>query len=87
MNLQAMLWKRCKKKGTINYLPHRNEVAHVFSDHTRARKVFEITDFVSLKDGLNRMATWAKKNGSRKSKPFQNIEIYNKLPKHWLDPQ
>lgn len=85
--LASHVMEAMQKKGTINYLPHRNEVAHVFSDHTRARKVFEITDFVSLKDGLNRMATWAKKNGSRKSKPFQNIEIYNKLPKHWLDPQ
>ncbi|MBL7926148.1 MAG: NAD-dependent epimerase/dehydratase family protein [Bacteroidia bacterium] len=74
-----------QQKGTINYLPHRNEVMHVFSDHTKARKVFELTDPITLEAGLASMAAWAKKNGSHKSKPFKHIEIYKKLPPHWLE--
>ena len=71
-------------KGEKKYLPSRNEVQHAFSDHQKAQRVFNINDFVSLENGLSRMAAWAKKAGARKSKKFSAIEIVNKLPEHWL---
>ena len=48
-------------------------------------KAFNITSNYSLKDGLAKMAEWAKTAGSRKSQKFENIEITEKLPKIWLE--
>ncbi|RFM33250.1 NAD-dependent epimerase/dehydratase family protein [Chitinophaga silvisoli] len=67
----------------IKYLAARNEVMHAYSDHTKAHRVFGEGSGVSLQDGIARMAEWAKEVGARKSKEFENIEIYEKLPQGW----
>ena len=36
-----------------------------------------------LKDGLQKMADWAKDAGSRASGIFSNIEVLEKLPPSW----
>lgn len=71
----------------IRFLEARNEVQHAYSDHAKSKKVFGINDndFVSLSNGLQKMAAWAKKTGIKKSKKFDNIEITEKLPKIWLE--
>lgn len=71
----------------IRFLEARNEVQHAYSDHSKSKKVFGINDndFVSLSNGLQKMAAWAKKTGIKKSKKFDNIEIIEKLPKIWLE--
>jgi UDP-glucose 4-epimerase len=73
--------------GDLRYLPARNEVMYAYSDHSKAKTIFGIKDssFTSLHDGLKRMAHWAKKVGGRKSNPFTNIEITEKLPAVWLE--
>jgi UDP-glucose 4-epimerase len=70
-------------KPEITYLPARKEVLHAFSDHQKARGLFSSGDFVSLDEGVSRMATWARKVGARKSKEFYNIEIRENLPAGW----
>ena len=70
--------------GEKVYLDTRNEVMHAFSDHQRARSVFNINDFVGLDEGLARMAAWAKKAGVRSSKKFEAIEVLKNLPENWL---
>lgn len=67
----------------IQYLRARKEVLHAYSDHSKAHKVFNVVDTVNLHDGIGRMAAWAKKAGARKSKEFENIEIYENLPEGW----
>lgn len=67
----------------INYLAARNEVMHAYSDHTKAHSVFGEGAGISLEQGIERMAAWAKVVGARKSKEFENIEIYEKLPQGW----
>lgn len=67
----------------INYLQARNEVMHAYSDHSKAHSVFGEGAGVSLEQGIERMAAWAKVVGARKSKEFENIEIYEKLPQGW----
>jgi UDP-glucose 4-epimerase len=71
----------------IRYLEARNEVQHAYSDHTKLKNVFNIKEknFVSLAEGLKRMADWAKKVGVKKSPKFNGIEITEKLPKVWLE--
>lgn len=74
-------------KGEIRYLPARNEVVHAYSDHSKAKKVFGISEgtFTSLKDGITQMAEWAKNAGARESNRFSNIEITEKLPSVWAE--
>jgi UDP-glucose 4-epimerase len=70
-------------KPEINYLAARNEVLHAYSDHGKAHEVFGKQSGISLKEGIAKMATWAKKVGARHSKEFDNIEITEKLPDGW----
>jgi UDP-glucose 4-epimerase len=74
-------------KGELRYLPKRNEVLHATSDHTKAKKIFNLNekDFTSLKKGIDKMASWAKAVGARKSSEFKNIEVIEKLPGIWLE--
>jgi len=68
----------------INYLEARNEVVHAYSDHSKAKEIFSISeDFVTLKDGVQKMADWVKDVGSRSTPKFSNIEILEKLPPIW----
>src|SRR6476620_3568799 len=67
----------------IKYLNARNEVLHAYSDHTKAHHVFGDPSGVDLKEGIRRMAAWAKKVGARASQEFDNIEITEKLPDGW----
>lgn len=74
-------------KQPIRFLEARNEVLHAYSDHSKIKKVFNVNEkeFVSLKDGLKKMAGWAKTAGIKKSKKFEYIEITEKLPKVWME--
>ena len=71
----------CEAK--MKYLDARHEVKHAFSDHSKVNKLFNVKDYVSLDDGLKRMADWAEKIGPCESKPFENIEIEENLPPSW----
>lgn len=70
----------------ISYQPARNEVLHAYSDHTKAKKIFNLNedDFVSLKDGVEKMFGWVGDVGSRESSYFGEIEIEEKLPPIWI---
>ncbi len=72
-------------KSPLNHLPPRNEVVHAYANHDKAKEVFNITTTTTLREGLFRMAGWAKAAGSRKSKKFENIEIEKNLPAIWLE--
>jgi UDP-glucose 4-epimerase len=69
----------------VNYLPARNEVMHAYASHEKAKKLFGFDSTVSLEEGVRRMAAWAKTSGARKSRDFDEIEVYEKLPPSWLD--
>ena len=69
----------------ITYLDHRNEVSEAYSDHKKAQEILKVEARTTLKEGLRRMASWAKQHGARKSKEFENIEIYTNLPSAWLN--
>jgi len=73
--------------GEIRYVEARNEVLHAHSNHHKAKEIFNIEEgsFTTLRDGIFRMAAWAKKVGVRKSDYFENIEILEKLPPVWLE--
>jgi UDP-glucose 4-epimerase len=72
-------------QGELRFLPARNEVVHAHSDHSKIKSVFNTSEPLSLRDGLFKMAGWAKDAGIRKSSKFSNIEITEKLPAVWLE--
>jgi len=73
------------KEGHTRHVEARNEVAHAYSSHEKAIRIFGNAKPTSLKEGLGRMALWALKTGSKKSDVFGNIEIREKLPPLWLE--
>jgi UDP-glucose 4-epimerase len=67
----------------VQYLPGRNEVQHAFSSHEKIKQVFGEHQPVSLEEGIQRMADWAKRVGARQSSIFNDIEIFRNLPPSW----
>ena len=72
-------------EAEIRHLPPRNEVLHAFADHSKAMRIFGRAGEVPLREGVSRMAAWAKGVGARKSAPFKGVEITKKLPAVWLE--
>ena len=76
----------CEEFGVepnITHLSARNEVLHAYSDHTKAHSIFGSPTGIDLKEGIARMAAWARVVGARHSQEFGNIEITEKLPDGW----
>ncbi len=72
-------------KPDILHLDARKEVMHAYSDHSKVRHYFGESRPTPLKEGIHKMAAWAKKVGARKSKKFGNIEIRKNLPPSWTE--
>lgn len=76
----------CQAMGVdvnIQYLDERNEVKHAYSSHEKLNRVFPAAQSVSFDEGLRSMVEWAKRIGSRQSKPFDAIEVRKNLPPSW----
>ncbi|GIW54480.1 MAG: hypothetical protein KatS3mg082_0884 [Nitrospiraceae bacterium] len=84
-DLARVVAKAMGTDAKITYLDARNEVLHAFSSHKRLEEVFGLAAKVSLEDGVERMARWARTVGARRSKPFNGIEITKNMPKSWLE--
>ncbi len=68
----------------ILHVEARNEVKHAYADHEKVRKFFGPPQSVDLKEGVGKMAHWAKRVGMRKSKEFDLIEIHKNLVPSWI---
>ena len=73
-----------KPNHQINYQEARNEVKIAYSDHSKIKSVFPNLPETTLRDGLEKMASWVRLVGARESKAFDNIEIMRNLPPLWL---
>jgi UDP-glucose 4-epimerase len=78
----AALEAPCK----VRHLPPRNEVVHAFSDHCKARRVFQCPPAVDLKTGIERMAAWVRGKGPATPVEFAHIEVHKNLPPSWTRP-
>lgn len=85
--LATEVMKAMEIQQPLRHLEARNEVQHAYSDHSKMKTIFGIKDdsFVSLSDGIKKMANWAKATGVKSSDKFKGIEILEKLPKVWLE--
>ncbi|MBC8500893.1 MAG: NAD-dependent epimerase/dehydratase family protein [Nanoarchaeota archaeon] len=77
--------KAMSSNQKTKHLPARNEVVHAYSSHNKVKKVLGYKTKFSLEEGVQRMADWAKKIGSKKSKKFKNIELTKNLPPSWVE--
>lgn len=71
------------QEGRIRHEEARNEVHLAWSDHSRFRDVFGDVARTPLAEGLERMASWARRAGARTGKPFEGIEVSRNLPRSW----
>jgi UDP-glucose 4-epimerase len=69
----------------IRFLDARREVLHAFSSHEKVARVFGERPAVTLADGVDRMASWARAHGARRTAAFAGIEIAEGLPPSWRD--
>jgi UDP-glucose 4-epimerase len=76
-----IMWADCH----VKHLDARNEVKFAFSGHGKVEQVFGRRRYLSLEEGIGRMAEWVKVHGARESKLFENIEIRRKLPSSWAE--
>jgi UDP-glucose 4-epimerase len=68
----------------IKNLEARNEVVHAYSAHEKVQKYFgDLIKNVSLEEGVNQMAIWAKKVGARQGQPFEGVEVRKNMPPSW----
>jgi UDP-glucose 4-epimerase len=67
----------------IEHLPQRNEVQFAYSDHSKATRIFGAGRETSLREGLERMARWAKIAGVRRGKAFEGVEVNRNMPPSW----
>jgi len=69
----------------IQYLDARNEVVHAYASHDKVRDYFDLPDTeVSIEEGIQKMADWAKAHGPRQSQRFEGIEVRQNMPPSWL---
>lgn len=68
----------------VVYNEARNEVIHAYSSHEKADRVFEaFIKKIDLQTGIRKMADRVKREGSKSTPKFGNIEIMKKLPSAW----
>jgi UDP-glucose 4-epimerase len=65
------------------HLPPRNEVLHANADHSKLKALFGELPNTDLKNGIQKMADWAKQHGPREPSRFGKIEIEEGLPSFW----
>ena len=67
----------------IEYLPGREEVQHAFASHDQVTRVFRDSAKIPLRDGLARMAAWAREIGPMTPCALRALEINEKVPAVW----
>jgi UDP-glucose 4-epimerase len=72
------------ERPRIDYLPARHEALSAYSSHEKLRRVFGKRPVLSLEQGLERMARWARQHGARHSQVFEDIEVTKNFPLGWL---
>ena len=69
----------------VRHVAERDEVKEAYCSHEKMNNLLNFKAKYQLPEGLRRMADWAKRHGSRKSKRFKNLEILKNLPPGWLE--
>jgi UDP-glucose 4-epimerase len=69
----------------VRYLPARHEVVHAYSSHDKVRRILGRGPGVTLREGISRMADWARDHGRRQTRVFADVEVPLAMPESWAD--
>ena len=83
LELAQIVQEVMRSSAEIVHLAARNEVKHAYADHRKAKEMFGELPEIPLREGLERMARWAKAVGPQKPSVFGAIEIERDLPPSW----
>jgi UDP-glucose 4-epimerase len=72
-------------EASVEHLPPRQEVVHVYASHAKVRAAFESPPATPLGEGLSEMAAWVRAHGARATPRFEAIEVSKNLPAVWRD--
>jgi UDP-glucose 4-epimerase len=67
----------------INHLPPRKEVVDSFSSHAKVVAIFGLQEEVPLREGIQRMAAWARGRGPQLPSKFTSLELLENIPPSW----
>lgn len=67
----------------VKHVEARKEVQHAYADHSKVTKIFNYHAKTDIREGLDRMAKWAKSIGHQQPTRFEGIEIEENLPPVW----
>ncbi len=81
--LAAIVAAAFQAESAICCLEARKEVVHAFSSSDKLHAIFGPQNYLSLAEGIGRMAKWARAKGPRASGLFTGIEILKNLPPSW----
>lgn len=65
------------------HMPPRYEVKNAWCDNSRAKKLLDYEDKTTLREGVSRMAAWAKEKGSMSPIIWEGYELEHNLPDFW----
>jgi UDP-glucose 4-epimerase len=82
-DLARMLAEAMCKPAQVTHLPPLNELLPAVADHCKVARVFGYRAKWALREGLQRMADWAKRVGPRQPSTFGRIEVDRNLPASW----
>jgi UDP-glucose 4-epimerase len=82
-DLAAIVADAMKAECRVVHLEPRNEVKIAFSDHAKARRIFDTKPKTTLEEGIRAMAIWVKAHGARESSTFEEIEVMKNMPASW----
>tara|TARA_R110000823_G_scaffold207280_2_gene337897 strand:- start:550 stop:1545 length:996 start_codon:yes stop_codon:yes gene_type:complete len=71
------------KEYPIEFLQERHEVKNAWSTHQKSVDLLGFEHKTSLKEGLNKMIEWAKKQPQREIKKWENYEINVDIYEYW----
>jgi UDP-glucose 4-epimerase len=67
----------------VRHLPARREALHTYPSHEKVRRVFGEQSTVPLREGIERMARWARGRPCWPSRPVTHVEVPRGLPESW----
>jgi UDP-glucose 4-epimerase len=83
--LAVMVAEAMGVEPRLRFLRERLEVRHALASHERIAAELGYAGRTSLAEGLARMAAWVRREGSRATRAFENIEIDRDLPEIWRE--
>jgi UDP-glucose 4-epimerase len=81
--LASLVAEAMDRPCLLRHLESRHEVRHAVASHAKLAEVFGYRPRWELRDGLRRMADWAKAGGPREQPVFEGLELEQRLPHIW----